>query len=435
MTATLQFHRQTAGSVLIVVLIVCIGLVSMTLVLGHTMLMAYRGADNEVAGRQADAAIEGAVQYAEQQMTNVDERGEMPDPEDYESEAVPVGDAMYWFIGEPDPSDTSNLPAFGLVDEASKVNLNTAPLAMLENLPGMTEDLAEAIIAWRNSSSSAPSPGTSSATTTSTIKNAPFESVEELAQVDGGTDLEILYGNDTNLNHVFDPSEAADGSTEYSPGLLEYVTVFSREPNTLSDGRKRVDVTQFSAALTQLLVATFGTSRGNQIATTVRKASPSRSVLEFYFTSHMTRDEFAKISPMLTTGSGAYVKGLINVNTASATVLECVPGITSDLANQIISTRESQETPVTNLGWVASILGPAVSAQAGPYLTAQTFQISADIAAVGRNGRGYRRTLFILDNSNGTPQIVFRRNLTYLGWALGADERQNLATAQGSPTP
>jgi len=52
---------------------------------------------------------------------------------------------------------------------------------------------------------------------------------------------------------------------------------------------------------------------------------------------------------------------------------------------------------------------------------------------VGRYGRGYRRTLFVIDNSTGTPQIVYRRNLASMGWALGADARQMLASAKGTP--
>ena len=275
----------------------------------------------------------------------------------------------------------------------------------------------------------------SSATSTSSVKGAPFETVEELAQVNGGTDLDLLYGNDTNLNHVFDPNEGTDGETTFAPGLLEYVTVFSREPNTLADGTKRINVTGSSSALTQLLTNTLGAARSGQINTAIQRAGGVHSVLEYYVKSHMTQDEFVKVAPHLTMTNGAYSRGLINVNTACATVLECVPGITTDLAGQIISTREEQTTPVTDLSWVAPILGPGVCVQAGPYLTAQTFQVSADIAAVGRHGRGYRRTLFILDNSTGTPQIVYRRNLTYLGWALGADERQNLASGQASPTP
>lgn len=431
MNRPLQSNR--AGSVLIVVLVVCLALVSMTLLLGHSMLLAYRGSDNEIAGREADFAIEGAAQYAEAIMTNVDQPGEMPDPDNYQAQAVPLGEATFWFIGEPDPADNSNTPAFGLVDEASKLNLNTASLAMLENLPGMTQDLATAIVAWRSSTSS-----TSSATTTasasSAVKNGPFESVEELAQVNGGTDLLTLYGTDTNLNHVLDPSESAGGAASFAPGLMEYLTVFSRQPNTLGNGTKRVNVTQgFSGALTRLLGSALGPARGGQVAASIRNAGRIRSVLEFYNKSGMTAAEFAQVSGTLTMSNSAYSKGLINVNTASETVLECVPGITQSTAQQIVSTRAGQPQPVTNLSWVAPILGPAASAQAGPYLTAETYQVTADVAAVGRHGRGYRRTLFVVDNSTGTPQIVYRRNLAGLGWALGAAERQSLAKAEATP--
>lgn len=440
MNALLHLNRGAGGSVLIVVLIVCLGLVSLTLVLGHSMLLAYRGADNELSGRQADMAIEGAAQYAETIMTNVEQPGEMPDIQNYQAQAVPLGVATFWFIGEPDAAATSNFPSFGLVDEASKLNLNTATLAMLENLPNMTQDLAEAIVAWRTSSSSSTSAASSPAATASSsssssseVKNAPFESVEELAQVNGGTDLLTLYGSDTNLNHVLDPNESAGGAAAFSPGLMEYLTVFSRQPNTLSNGTKRVNVTQNSGALTNLLSSALGSTRGAQIAATIRKAGPVHSVLEFYNKSGMSATEFAEVSGTLTMTSGTYSTGLINVNTASETVLECVPGITTSTAAQIISARAAQSQPVTNLSWVAPILGRNASAQAGPYLTAETYQVSADVAAVGHHGRGYRRTLFVIDNSTGTPQIVYRRNLAGLGWALGSAAREDLAKQEGTP--
>jgi DNA uptake protein ComE-like DNA-binding protein len=434
MNGRLHLKRCSAGSVLIVVLIVCLGLVSLTLVLGHSMILAYRGSDNELAGRQADMAIEGAAQYALAIMANVDQPGQMPDPENYQAQAVPLGEATFWFIGEPDPTATQDTPAFGLVDEASKLNLNTASLAMLENLPGMTQDLAQAIVAWRSSTSASPSPGATTASSSSAVKNAPFESVEELAQVNGGTDLLTLYGTDTNLNHVLDPNESAGGATSFTPGLLEYCTVFSCQPNTLGSGAKRINVTQPpSGALTRMLGTALGSARAAQISATIRRAGPVHSVLEFYNKSGMTATEFALVSGSLTMTGGAYSKGLINVNTASETVLECVPGITTSAATQIVSTREAQTLPVTNLSWVAPILGRPASAQAGPYLTAETYQVSADVAAVGHHGRGYRRTLFVIDSSTGTPRIVYRRNLAGLGWALGSEERLALAKAEASP--
>ena len=102
------------ASVLVVVLVVCLGLASLALLLGHSMLMAYRGADNELAGRQADAATLGAVQYAESLMANVTNPGDVPDPTTYQSAAVPVGDGAFWFIGE--PVDATNI---GVINSGS----------------------------------------------------------------------------------------------------------------------------------------------------------------------------------------------------------------------------------------------------------------------------------------------------------------------------
>jgi type II secretory pathway component PulK len=216
--------------------------------------------------------------------------------------------------------------------------------------------------------------------------------------------------------------------------MTGYVTVFSRQPNILTSGSMRANVTATSGALGKVLTTALGSARATQITNTMRRAGPVKSVLEFYIKSGLTATEFAEVSGSLSMSGSAYSNGLINVNTAPLAVLECIPGITASTAAQIISTRNSQTTPVTNLSWVAAILGPKVSVQAGPYLTAETYQVSADVAAVGRFGRGYRRTLFVIDNSSGTPQIVYRRNLASMGWALGTDARQMLATASASAT-
>ena len=79
----------------------------------------------------------------------------------------------------------------------------------------------------------------------------PFESIYELAQVAqaDGDDPSILYGNDTNLNHVQDGSES-QGAGQYTPGIYNYVTVFSREPNIIaSSGSSRVNITTGSYAV------------------------------------------------------------------------------------------------------------------------------------------------------------------------------------------
>ena len=65
-----------------------------------------------------------------------------------------------------------------------------------------------------------------------------------------------------------------------------------------------------------------------------------------------------------------------------------------------------------------------------------TYQFTADIAAVGHHGRGYQRVRFVIDTTetggDGQPKILYRQDLTHLGWALGSDVRQTLLLAQDS---
>lgn len=502
-----KYRNTESGSVLIIVMVVCIGLVSVAIYFANSTAMAYRGSASDLAGRQAQRAIDGAVQYAETLMisatanagatggggggtgpsgyipvattTSSGSAGSsmaylLPDPMSYQSEAVPVGDAAFWFIGDPETTPSastaatgagmgSNVPTFGLVDEASKLNINTASAAMLQNLPNMTQSLAQAIVAWRSSGTSGSSSSTSAASTMSsngTAKGGRFESIYELALVvqSTGDDPSILYGNDANLNHVLDGSES-QGAAQYTPGIYNYVTVFSREPNIIaSSGSSRVNITTGSYAvntgsttdtnnnlgdssrpatppLATLLNNVLGNNRAQEVQANIASSTPRggnsqvRSVLEFYVRGKLTAAELDQLTPYLTMSTGAYKTGLINVNTASATVLACVPGITPAMASQIVSARQTQATPYTNLSFLAPILGNTAAAQAGPYLTTETFQVSADVAAVGPGGLGYRRTLFVIDGSNGTPQVVYRHDMTSPGWALGPGALGSLGTA------
>src|SRR5207245_1317889 len=137
---------------------------------------------------------------------------------------------------------------------ASKLNLNTATLNMLQMLPRMTPELAAAIIDWRDADDTV-TPGGAESQIYAQLnppyrcKNANFESIDELRLVYGAY-LDVLYGEDTNLNGILDlnendgevspPSDNLDGRLD--PGLFEYVTVYTREPTTTTNGTTRVNV-------------------------------------------------------------------------------------------------------------------------------------------------------------------------------------------------
>ena len=349
-------HAGKKGSVLIVVLWASLGLVSVALLFGHSMLLAYRGADDDLSGRQADQAIEGAVRYAETLLTNLESPGGFPDLTSYGSEAMLVGDATFWFLGRADQTGTGLTRDFGLIDEASKLNLNTAQFDQLKALPGMTEEVAAAIVDWRDADETITPGGAESETYMRrqpgySCKNAPFESIEELALVSGVT-REILYGEDANMNGVLDPNEDdgdktppsdnADGKLDR--GILEYVTVFSSEPKTRSDGTTpRIDVgqdPQLEQSLETMLTETLGdAARAKKILDPLRPIQPLPSPLAFYIISKerggndaMTAAEFDQIAVNLTMtpstpGPPTFYPSPVNVNTASEAVLACIPGI------------------------------------------------------------------------------------------------------------
>ena len=422
------------GSVLIIVMWVAFGLVSIALYFAHSMTFELRASENRVASLEAEQAIAGAARYVNYLLANLATNGAVPDSTAYQREAALVGEARFWLIGRGDHQSAPAEPFFNLIDEASKLNLNTATLDMLTALPRMTPELAAAIIDWRDADSTV-SPGGAETDTYMRLqppyncKNAPFETLDELRLV-YGADLDILYGEDVNLNGALDPNENdgplsppndnRDGRLD--AGIFEYLTVYSRQPNT----RTNVNTAR---QLTALLQQKLGTARANQILRRPGVTAGNRSLLEFYLKSQMTADEFAQIASAITVTNGAYIEGLINVNTASAEVLACVPGIGTDKAQSLVAYRQSNPDKLTSVAWVAQALDRSSAIQAGPYLTTESYQFTADIAAVGHHGRGYSRARFIFDVSEGTPKVRYRQDLTRLGWALGQTTRQRLLLA------
>jgi type II secretory pathway component PulK len=464
------------GSVLIIVLWVAFGLVAITLYFAEAMSMEMKAADNRVASLEADQAIEGAALYVSNVLAT---RSNLmmntmviptPDNVNFHAEAVKVGDATFWLVGR----DTNDLqtsaqgdePVWGLIDEASKLNLNNAN-TNVQCLPQMTINTSAAIYDWQTSSNAQPSPNGAKSETYSTLqppylcKNGPYETVDELRMV-YGMNMDILFGEDANLNDLLDPNENdgvarppydnADGILD--PGVLEYVTVWTHEPTTATNGAARIAVNN-TTALQQFIqtnypslvtyLAPFGISAtgagaggaggagggatagsgaggaggGGAGGGAAAAAAAPTSVLDFYLRSGMPEDDFQQIEPFL---MNTNVAGLININTATATTLASIPGIGSNLAPQVLAYRQSNPPLTPSITWLKNVLtstDTATIGQIGPYITPYSYQFTADVVALGHHNRGYRRVRFVFDCSSGTPLIVYRQDLTHLGWALG----------------
>jgi hypothetical protein len=124
--------------------------------------------------------------------------------------------------------------------------------------------------------------------------------------------------------------------------------------------------------------------------------------------------------------AGGFVEGLVNVNTASSAVLACIPGIGTAYADKLVSYRQGLTDQLDTTAWVKDVLDEESATKAAPFITTQSYQFTADVAAVGRNGRGFSREVFVFDTSGDGPVVVYRRDQARLGWPLGIDLHSEL---------
>jgi type II secretory pathway component PulK len=474
----LQGTKAENASVLIIVMWIAFGLVALAIYFADSMNFEYRASDNRVSAQAADQAIEGAARYINSVLANqisYGSNGSVPGPSMYVHEAVPVGDAHFWLIGRDNTTNTTGPTrmCFGLIDESSKLNLNTVTSNTLTWLPRMTADLTQAILDWRDTNGTGPTATYYAMQQPSYLcKGFSFETVDELRLV-YGADMDILVGEDVNRNGVLDPDENDENmNSQADPGLFEYVTVYSREPNTNSDGSAKVNIAagvtaaQVRGLLTNIpniasdrvntILLNLGLSSANAGGPSGRNGTPTPnqpgaagaagaagaprvfvSPLQFYVQSGMNSTEFGSVFTNLTTTSNSYIEGRVNVNTASLTVLACLLVGDTSAAQQLVNYRLTNPNSLTSIAWIIDALGQGYATdlqnlEAGDYITTQSYQFTADVAALGPHGRGYKRVKFVFDTSSGSPQIVYRQDLTHLGWALGKDARQQWLFAKGT---
>jgi hypothetical protein len=123
--------------------------------------------------------------------------------------------------------------------------------------------------------------------------------------------------------------------------------------------------------------------------------------------------------------------GLINVNTAPLQVLECIPGLSETDAQSLIATRAGTQT--TGTAWVSQALGPAKAQAMTPFITGVSYQYSADIVAISGDARAFKRVRIVVDARTQPAKIVYRKDLTSLGFPLPDEVRTSLRAGKGVP--
>ena len=401
-------------------------------------------AANESAALQADLIERGAEKYLAALLTQEGEDVQTLS-EDYFA-AVPVGEGFFWVLRP--QYDDPQLPLFGMTSESSKLNINTASFDQLSMLPGIDYTAASSIMDWRDTDENVERDGAESDYYASQqeayyCKNASFDTVEELLLVRGVT-RQMLYGDGSAEPLGLQSSLTARSVTsltldpQIARGFYDLLTIHSMENNTSADGQPRININNNNRAmrvqLSERLRQRLTRQRADQIVTAIG-TSDMRDIFVFYQRARLTKEEFDLIADDLTTTNSRTLRGRININTAPRDVLLTLSGLESADVDKLLAARPTvgASADLNALGWIvdAITVQKAASARLGTQITTHTAQWSADILAVSGNGRAFKRCRVVFDNISGTPQIVYRRDITDRGWPMETSVLESIRAGQG----
>lgn len=310
----LQDCRQ--GSVLMIVLVAII-IMSLTtstfLLLMRNEHTAARYSGNRL---QTEMLAQSGVEYLKVLLTltpsEIEQQGGLIDNPDLLQEVLVIDDPVEGFSGY-FTVITSDLvqgyyenTRYGLENESAKLNLNTllddedssAPSAGQEDstsqensnsseskvtprdrllmIPGMNEEVADAILDWLDEDDDARDFGVEAAhyqslTPAYLPRNGPIAQLDDLLMVQG-VSPELLYGLDVNRNFKIDDNELPRGALkelndtngEMNRGWSAYLTVYSSEKSVDADGEPKINLNDSSLEdLHQELSSAIGTAEAN----------------------------------------------------------------------------------------------------------------------------------------------------------------------------
>jgi len=325
---------------------------------------------------------------------------------------------------------------YGISDEESRLNLNTASAEELGKLYNMTPEILAAIKDWKDGDDTA-SNGGAEGEYYATLqppylpRNGPFQTVRELLMVRGVTP-EFFKDEDANQNGLLDPEED-DGNDALPPdnrdGALDagwsgLLTVQSSSANQNAAGQPRVNVQEASEkdltgvqGITPEIARAIIASRGqkqienlvdlldvtNRMPPDVR--APAMKVID--------EQKLMDIADDISVESETEQAGLVNINTAPAEALQCLPGITRELAEAIVSYRQSAGF-FANVAWLLKVDGMTkdILRQVSPRVSVRsdTFRILSE-GRVPSTGARKRIEVIVRQTTIGFDTLGYREDL------------------------
>lgn len=315
-----------------------------------------------------------------------------------------------------------------VIDEASKLNINTVTKGQLLELPEMLEEIADAIIDWRDEDDTPSTGGVEGGYYENLqfgymARNGPLRTIRELLLVKDVTE-QLFFGEDTNLNGQLDYNEQDgeeslpydDGDSELDKGWIAYLTCYSYDNNKDAEGNPKTNINEGNA---NQLSRSLGIS--NSQAESIVDNRPSngyQSIGDLIGNgpnSTLDMQTFSTIADKITVDDGDKIPGKVNINTASEIVLTALMGggdSAEQTAENIIAYRETLLYGMESIGELIDV----------PSMTINTFQKIAAlittrsdvysircVATADRNGRNGAKleTEAVVDRVSSPCKILF----------------------------
>lgn len=375
---------------------------------------------------------------------------------------------------------------FGLQDESVRLNLNILTLAdayvenggrtLLMALPNMTEDVADSILDWIDDDDEAREYGCEfndyykGLNPAYTPKNGPLDSVEELLLVRGVTPA-LLFGADANHNGIIDLDEQqAAGELEENQvlGWANYLTLFSKERNYTRAGLQRININgsnleqlynDLSSVMREEWAAyivayrlygpyspgddedTDGVITGDDLDLAAEGSFTFVQVLDLVdtFVQVDSGGDTVVVKSPIDSGSlglalptlmdnlsiydGAVITGRLNINQCSRQLMLGLPGMTEEIADEIISVRDmvldDPDGADLNRNWETWILAEGIVTLEEmkamlPFICCSGDTYRAEVVGFFAEGQISSRASVVFDTTDRFPRILFWRDKSHL---------------------
>jgi len=407
------------------------------------------GADSEQAWLAAMSGVEEAFRMAAAAKPGGTEWRD--NPHAFKDRFVCDSGSERWYFTVYSKGDEDSLDPlrYGITDEASRLNLNTASKESLLRIPGVDQRLIDSL------GGKEPIPTMTFALGGLNDSNGwtlprQMQSLGELLAF-SGFNPQVLYGEDANCNLRLDPNE--DDGNERPPadnhdgkldlGLSAFLTVHSYDLNVDNKGIVRTDINdskdpfplvELPAALTNFITALRTNSLrvdhpADLLEAKMQVKDDKGAAVEIQ--SGVDKAQLTQVIDLFYGTSAKKSEGLVNVNTASIKVLAALPGMDDPLAEAIASGRRSTSPEHrTTIAWLfeEGVLDAEHFKKVAPYITARSFQFTFHVVGYSLPSRKFRALEVGIDVAGGKRSVTYLRDLTRLGLPLELQER----SAEGS---